>query len=114
MKKILVKKQYQVGGHTYVVAFDPDLEKQDDWGAVDHLSLRIYINPFRPESQKLESLIHEFLHAINGVFVANSLSEAQVAGIAQGFLQILTQHGLKLNWSDIPYKSDGLINTRGK
>lgn len=109
MLKIKVEKQYQVGGHIFTVVLDPDLEKRKDWGVIDHLSLRIYINPTRPESQILESLVHELLHAIDGIFVADSLSEAQVSGLAQGLLQILTQHGVELDWSEIPYKSNELL-----
>jgi len=107
--KIVVKKQYQVGGHVYTIALDPDLEKQDDLGATDHTGQRIYINPTRPESQMTEALIHELIHVVNVVFTQHELREPHVGGLAQGLLQLFIQHEIKLDWSDIPYRSNALL-----
>lgn len=107
--KIKVKKQYQVGGHIYAIALDPDLEKQDDLGVVDHTGQRIYINPTRPKSQMLEALLHELIHVVNVVFTHHELGESHVGGLAQGFLQLLGQHEIEFDWSDIPYKSNALL-----
>lgn len=107
--KIMVKKQYQVGGHIYTVVLDADLEKQNDWGATDHTGQRIYINPFRAESQMTESLIHELVHVVNEVFLHHELAEAHVGSLAQGLLQVVIQHGIKLDWSEIPYKSNEIL-----
>lgn len=110
--KMMVKKQYQLGGHIYTVVLDPDLEKQGDLGATDHIGQRIYINPTRPKSQMFEALIHELFHVINVVFVHHDLAEHHIGGLAQGTLQLLSQHGIELDWSDVPYKSNELIDIR--
>ena len=107
--KLIVKKQYQVGGHIYTVVLDADLEKQNDWGVTDHISQRIYINPFRAESQMTESLIHELIHIVDEVFLHHELGEVHVSNLAQGLLQIIIQHEIKLDWSEIPYKSNEIL-----
>lgn len=105
----MIKKQYQMGGHFYTVLLDSDLEKQGDWGATDHIGQRIYINPTRPTSQMMESLIHELLHVVNTVFLSEGLGETVVRGLAQGLLQILVQHEIEFDWSAVPYKSNRIL-----
>lgn len=41
------------------------------------------------------SFVHEITHAIGATYLANTLSEAQVDSISQGFLQVLKQFGIR-------------------
>lgn len=100
---IKVRKQYQVGGHTYSVILNKGLQDSGDYGQVNHRTQEIEINPLRPESQKAEALGHELLHIINNVYADGRLSEGDVGALSQGLYQVFQQLGVKLDWQDIPF-----------
>ena len=87
----------QVGGHTYeivVVAAMPDN------ATVTHRLQRRLVNLESPESQRVKGLIHETTHIVNNVYCGGRLTEDDVSGIAEGFLQVLLQlvPDLKVKW----------------
>lgn len=87
----------QIGGHTYeivVVAAMPDN------ASVTHRLQKILVNLESAKSQRVKGLIHEFAHIINGVYCGGRLDEDDIAGIAEGFLQVLLQlvPDLEIKW----------------
>lgn len=104
MITIKVPKQIQVGGHTYSIALSKDLKDSDSWGAVNNRLQIIVINIERPESQRVEALIHEILHVINNVYHNGNLEEGDVSDVSEGFCQVFSQLGIKLDWSEVPVK----------
>ena len=98
---IKVSKYVKVGGHIYSIWFNEDLKDGGDYGIINHRKQVIEINPLRPESQKVETLIHEFLHFINWVYCNENLTEDTISDLSQGIFQIIEQTKVELDWSEI-------------
>ena len=100
--KIKVPAYPQIGGHTFSVLFDRTLEDTNIYGSTNFRTQEIRINPLRPISQQVGSLIHEFYHIVAVVYANNAISEEVIDSTGEGFLQIFNQFGIELDWSDIP------------
>ena len=106
MKKIKVGKTCQFGGHTYSIKFDPGLQDDLDFGTVNSRTQEILINPVRPDSQKFEALIHEYLHISSHVFYhgEEEIMEKMIASLSEGMSQVRIGMGLELDWTEIKNK----------
>lgn len=102
MHTIKVPQTIQVGGHIYSITHKTILADENLHGDANHHTLTIGINPTRPPSQKLEALIHEWLHIIDHIYIPDELPETTIRGLSEGLTQILTGLGIQLDWSAIP------------
>lgn len=98
---IPVPQEIQIGSHTYRITFDKALEDTRDYGAVNHRTQEIFINPTRPPSQRAETLVHEILHVINHVFCDKEIEERQLDGLSEGMAQAVLGLGIEFDWKDI-------------
>lgn len=87
--KLVIPTKIQVGGHVFAVVFNEAL-------------MKIELNPARPQSQMIESLLHEVLHAVNEVYAGGKLGEEEVHAISQGLLQVFKQLGIEVDFTEIP------------
>lgn len=102
--KLVIPNTIQVGGHTYSIVFNDELEDGNDHAIVNHRLLRIELNPDRPPSQRVEALIHEWLHIINNVYANNRLAETDIEDLSQGLYQVFQQLGIEFDYRLIPQK----------
>jgi len=108
--KVKVPLQIPVGGHSFAILFDRELEDSNQHGLVNFRLLQIRINPLRPPSQQVEALIHEVLHIVAVVYANNSLGEEVVDSTSEGLLQVFNHFDVELDWSDIPMRTATLLD----
>ena len=99
-----VPKQVQVGGHIYHIALSQNLKDSDSNAITNNRLQIIVINAERPESQKVEGLLHEIIHVVNNIYLSRCLEESTIDSISEGLFQVFSQLGVKLDWSEIPVK----------
>lgn len=104
--KVAIPPTTQVGGHKHEIVFTKDLIDEGLYGRVNHRTLRIELNPVRPESQQMEALLHEIIHVVSGVYCNNHLSEDDVSGVSEGLCQVMRQWGIEFDLSQIPEVGD--------
>ena len=91
----------QVGGHVYQIRLDPTLTDDHDSGQVNYRTQVIRIHPGRSQSEMRETLVHEILHVVNGVYCAGVLTEPSISGLGEGLNQVLAQLGIEFDWSGV-------------
>ena len=99
--KVKLPKAIKVASHPYAIKFDPDIEDHGHDGEVNHRLQEISIKPGYKPDKLMEILLHELFHCINYVYCQNSLSEAQVDGLGEGWAQVLGELDVEFDWSDI-------------
>ncbi len=96
-------KEIKVGGHRYKVVYnDPSIRYSDNLKGYHDPNYKIIkVDPGLPtESDKTEVLIHEVLHAINYVYLANEITEKELDALGQGVFQVLSDLGLEIDWKN--------------
>lgn len=88
------KNFVQIGGHRFeIIVTDKELlndDKESIWGQYRSTDGKILISK-RAGAHMGETLIHELMHAVDCIYNDNSLDEAAVDALAQGWYQILQQ-----------------------
>lgn len=87
-------KVLKIGGH-YVAVRLVEKTANGNCGEWDPMKNLIEINKTMPTSQQEETLIHEFLHALNV-----SMEEEKIEFLAQGIYQILLDNKLVFDGKD--------------
>ena len=99
--EIKVPQRIRIGGHYYEILLSDDIADRGKSGECNHKKQTLLINTSRPESQKIESLIHEIIHAIDSIYGSDDMPEATVSGLSEGLYQVFQQLGLSLNWKEL-------------
>lgn len=99
---IKIPSTVKVGGHPHTIVFSKDLIDDGCNGRVNHRTLRIELNPVRPESQQMEALLHEAIHIISCVYCNSHLTEDDVSGLSEGLCQVLKCWDIEFDLSQIP------------
>ncbi len=97
--KVKVPQKIRVGGHNYSIVLNEAIEDEGLKGAHNPRKLTIEINPIRPKEQWGATLIHEFVHAINRVYLNSRLCEDDADSIGQGWYQIFEELGIEFDCS---------------
>ena len=79
----------QVGAHTYKTTYKTLVDEV--YGCCDRDLKRIHINDnvVMCQSTELQIFTHEWLHAIEDIYLTEKMSENQVDQLAEGLMQIL-------------------------
>ena len=90
----------KIGGYDYTIEISPthnqELRANGNRGeCISDPMKRIRIDSDVDSQQFSGTFIHEITHAIDNVYSNNSLTEAQTAAIANGFLQVLEQFNIR-------------------
>ncbi len=87
-------------GHEYEIKFDPKLDKEHGaFGTHCGGTLTILIDNSFPQSHQEESLIHEFIEAIN-FNLGLKLEHQQIIALSSGLFQIFKDNNL-INFKEV-------------
>jgi len=100
--EISVPLQLSVGAHTYKVMFNQIVYDDGHDATVSHKLQEIWIAPDMPDSRKVVSLIHEFLHVVCNVQRVERIDENDMDRISEGLASLFAQLGITLDWSNVP------------
>jgi len=89
-----IPPKIKIGGHWFKVEFQDRLTKAyDKAGSANSFSNLIILNAELSSSKRWSCLLHEIIHELNWQLDLG-LEENQIAGIAEGLFQVLTDNGL--------------------
>ncbi len=100
MIKIKIPKKIKIGGYDYKITIgertDRELECARLWGQTrTRLANEIVVASILGEQRLSECLIHELLHAIEGVYLSGETDEHLIKALAEGLFQVLEQMGIR-------------------
>lgn len=99
--KIKRPKQIPVGGHLYEVRLDPQLRPREGLlGFHSNWEKAIAIDSNQLPGNMTYTLIDEIMHAINLIYLDNSLTDRDLHGISQGLHQVLGALGIEIDWEE--------------
>lgn len=106
MLEVKIGETIKVGGYDYEIRCseegDEDLESRNEWGEHSSYFKRVTLRSKSSPQQFSETFIHEALcHAVDHIYLNDSLSENQVAVISNGIHQILEQLGVRFVKGDL-------------
>lgn len=91
----------EVSGKTYAIRFDPYLiVDTGDKGEHRSATQEIILQGGYPYESILEALLHELIHAVNYVYCANRIPEADINSLSEGLFQIWKQLGISVELPD--------------
>ena len=73
----------KIGGHIYEITEVDDAFREGTYGTIVYNTNQIIVSSNLVESQKEETLLHEFLHAINTQYKIG-LNDSQIERLAEG------------------------------
>jgi len=103
MPNIKVVQAWQFGAHKYNLYFSEMVRLDGHDATTNHRAQEIYLDPTLPESRKVLALVHEIVHIVALVWKM-VISEDDIDRIAEGFIQLLNNLDIKLDWSMIETK----------
>ncbi len=88
-----------IASHSYKVLFNPHLLVDErNLGVVYHRLKEIRIESSLADSDKVTTLIHEYLETINRVYGCG-LDDANIDRVAEGMGELFKALGIELDWS---------------
>jgi Zn-dependent peptidase ImmA (M78 family) len=92
-----IPKKINLCGHTYEVIYKKQIlmDGRECYGLCDIDKHVIYLKTGMAETQRMDVLLHECIHAIEGIFGLN-LTETAVNNLAIGLLSLIREN--KLNF----------------
>lgn len=97
--EVKIPKRLKMGGHNYSILQSKrttdSLEDISYWGRHSHRFRHLELNNTASSEQLSETFIHETLHAIDNVYLNDSLEEKQIANLSEGLFQVLEQLGVR-------------------
>lgn len=98
MLRIEIPGEIEVGGYKYTVRFgqgvNRELNSSGLCGSHSHMDATIQVHTNLDSQQLNNTVWHEILHAIDAVYCASELTEAQVVRISNGLQQLANQLGI--------------------
>lgn len=99
MIEVRIPETIKVGGFDFKIEFSPqhdvELKENQNYGECSHRLKRIRIETDLSPQQLSETVIHEFVHAVDGVYCNYKLTEDETKQLGNGLLQILEQLGIR-------------------
>lgn len=96
----------KVGAHTYKTSYKTLIDEV--YGCCDRDLKRIHINDNAAmcQSTELQIFTHEWLHAVEDIYLTEALTESQIDQLAEGLMQVL-QDNPKLGGMYVTKKLNG-------
>ena len=102
MNEIKVPKEIQIGGHTYKLYFNEMVEKDGHYATLLHDSQEVWFCKGRPQTQMVQTFLHEMVHIISRAYCVSRLEERDIDLLSEGLMQLLVSNfGITMNWGDI-------------
>ena len=89
------------GAHIYKVSLNQVVADDGHYATCNHKLQEIWIAPNVPDSQKLVSLVKEYLRMVCRTQVIR-VDEDDADRLAEGFADFVRQLGISLDWSKVP------------
>jgi hypothetical protein len=97
--EVKIPKKIKVGGYDFKIVTnkqsDMDLKSMGWQGCQSLCQQKIQIASDLDGQKLTDTFIHELLHAVNVIYVANKLTEDDVGQLSMGMLQVLEQLGIR-------------------
>jgi len=96
MIEIKIPESIKIGGHTYLINWEPMLHRTEGrQGRICFPSQDItLLTELHPDAE-MESFIHEVLHGIDNVYLNDHLSEDDISNMSEGLSQVLIEMGIR-------------------
>lgn len=99
MYSIKVPSELKIGGHTFKVVNNSDLDADGNRATINFKYLVISIHPHKKSSIKAQGFIHEIMHGIDLIYLNRQIdSDNIIEPLAEGLWQILDQLGIELDF----------------
>ncbi len=86
---MVIPETLKIGGHVYKVELVDSEKINGNCGEINRSRNTILIRDDLPESQKLETVIHEVLHAIN-----HNFTEERIEFLSNALFQVIVDNNL--------------------
>ena len=96
MVEVQIPETIKIGGFDYSVCYDDDeLTRRREWGHFWPLQRQLSLMKKASPQQLNCTFIHELLHAVDDIYLADQLEEGIVFSLANGLHQIFEQLGIR-------------------
>ena len=96
---IIVPNSIEIGGFTYTILVDKDtdwdLRGDNKYGDCSFVKQEIRVVGNMGSEHFTNTLLHELAHAIDKIYLSESLEEREIDGMTNGYHQVFNQLGIK-------------------
>jgi len=97
--EVKIPKKLRIAGFSYTISMNPKSDRQLESNSYrgthsDHLRTINIKSDLTPQEMSC-TLLHEYMHAVELLYCAGRLSEADIGGLSNGLHQILEELGVR-------------------
>lgn len=105
-ESIKIPPELKIGGHTFKIVNNSDLDSDGLRARIDFKRLVISIHPHKKSSVKAQGFIHEIMHSIDYIYLNRRIDNDDIIEpLAEGLWQLLEQLGIEFDFGALEDES---------